>query len=202
MGPAAFLAVPGVAQGVGLGLQGFFSWLGGRGQAKATRKGAEIQARAARDTGAWQERVAGEQLAFQREEAARLQEEFNRAERANWAMERAREQRLYRQAGDEAFNLFGLSRHQRRLGFDEAAADRANRRAELLSTGRTGQGRFAATQRRLGRLGALVGAPQPPGGREIAPYVEPTALVQPEWRPLADPRQTAFVYPEYVPPTA
>jgi hypothetical protein len=201
MGPAAFLATPGVGTAIGAGLSGFFGWLGSRSQAKATRQAADIQARAARTTGAWQERVAGEQLDFQREEAARLQGEFNRAERANWAMERAREQRLYGQAGDTAFNRFALSRQQGRMGFEETAANRANLRAELLSAGRTGQGRFAATQRRIGRLGALMGAPQPPGGREIAPYVEPTALVQPEWVPLADPRQTAFEYPDYVPPT-
>jgi len=187
---------------IGAGIQGLFGWLGSRGQAKATRRAADIQAQAARDTGAWQERVAGEQLDFQREEAARLQEEVNRAQEANWAMEHAREKRMYGQAGDEAFNLFGLSRHQRRLGFNETAADRANQRAELLAGLRTGQGRYGATQRRIGRLGALVGAPQPAGGREIAPLVEPTALVQPEWVALDDPRQTAFEYPEYVRPTA
>jgi hypothetical protein len=197
MGPAAFLAIPGVAQGI----SGLFGLLGSRSQAKATRRAADIQAQAARTTGEWQERVAGEQLDFQREEAARLQDEFNRAQEANWAMERAREKRMYGQSGDQAFNLFGLTRHQRRLGFNETAADRANRRAELLGGLRTGQGRFAATQRRIGQLGALLGAPQPAGGREIAPLVEPTALVQPEWVALDDPRQTAFEYPEYVPPT-
>jgi hypothetical protein len=198
----ALLAVPGVPQVIGAGLSGLFGWLGSRSQAKATRSAAQIQADAARTTGAWQERVAGDQLEFQREEAQRLQIETERAQAANWAMERAREKRMYGQAGDEAFNMFGLTRHQRRLGFNETAADRANRRAELLGGLRTGQGRFEATQRRLGRLGSLLGAPQPAGGREIAPLVEPTALVQPEWRALDDPRQTPFEYPEYVPPTA
>ena len=188
------------APAIGAGLQGLFGWLGSRGQAKATTRAADIQARAARETAAWQERVAGEQLDFQREESERLQREFERAQEANWVMERARELRGYGQAGDETFNLYGLQRQQRRMGYEETAADRANRRAELLSTGRTGQGRYAATQRRLGTLGRLLGTPQPPGGREIAPYVEPTALVQPDWVPVPEPRQTPFEYPEYVPP--
>lgn len=202
MGPLAFLATPGGGALAGSALSGLFGLLGSRGQSKATREAADIQARAARETGAWQERVAEEQLGFQREEAKRLRGEFDSAQEANWAMERAREKRMYGQSGDEAFNLFGLSRHQRRLGFNETAADRANRRAELLGGLRTGQGRFEATQRRIGQLGSLLGAPQPAGGREIAPLVEPTALVQPDWVDLDDPRQTAFEYPDYVRPRA
>jgi hypothetical protein len=184
MGPAAFLAIPGVAPAIGAGLSGFFGWLGSRSQAKATRQAADIHARAARTTGAWQERVAGEQLDFQRDEAENLRIDTERAQAANWAMERAREKRLYGQYGDQAFNVFGLTRHERRLGFDERAANRENE-----------YGRWRAQQGRVGRLAELVGTPQPAGGREIP------ALVRPEWVTLDDPRQTAFEYPDYVPPT-
>ena len=187
------------APAIGAGFQGLFGWLGSRGQAKATRRAAEIQADAARETGEWQARSAEDQLAFLSEQAARDLLEQRRVEEANWILEREAERRRHGERGDEAFNLFGLTRHQRRLGFEETAADRANARAELLAGLRTGHGRYSATQRRVGRLGALMGAPQPAGGREIAPLIEPTALVQPQWVPLADPRQTAFGYPDYRP---
>lgn len=181
---------------------GVTDYLGRRSAAGGVKSAAQIQADAALQAGEWQQESAAEQLRFLREQAEIELEERRRVEEANFGMARAREKRLYGQAGDEAFNLFGLTRHQRRLGFNETAADRANRRAELLGGLRTGQGRFEATQRRIGRLGSLLGAPQPAGGREIAPLVEPTALVQPEWVALDDPRQTAFEYPEYVRPTA
>lgn len=198
----ALLAIPGVPQAIGAGLSGLFGLLGGRSQAKATTTAAQIQARAARQTGMWQERVAAQQLEFQREEAERLQLEFERAQQANWEMERAREMRGYGETGDVAFNQFALARQQRRMGFEETAADRYNLREELLSTGRTGQARHEATQRRLGTLGRLVGTPQPRGGREIAPYIEPAALRQPEWVSLPEPRQTPFEYPDYRLPPA
>jgi len=181
MGPAAFLAIPGVAPAIGAGLSGFFGWLGSRTQAKATRQAADIHAQAARTTGAWRERVAGDQLEFQREAAGLLRSDTERAQAANWAMERAREKRLYGQSGDQAFNTFGLARHGRRLGFDERAANRENEYR-----------RWSAQQRRLEVLGRRTGAASE---REIP------ALWQPEWTALDDPRQTAFEYPDYVPPT-
>ena len=217
MGLGAVLAIPGVAPAIGAGLSGFLSWLGGREQAKATTRAADIQARAARQTGAWQQQVARDQLAFQKEEAEKLRQQWNYTQQANWEMERAREARLYGQTGDEMFNRFGLNRQERRMGYEETAADRYNTREELLARTyntraeleaalRGEYGRYGATQRRLGTLGRLLGTPQPPGGREIAPLElpaalrEPGALRQPDWVPLPEPRQTPFEYPDYVPP--
>lgn len=201
MGLPALLAIPGVAPAIGAGLSGFFGWLGSRGQAKATRSAADIQSRAALQAGRWQQETAREQRAFLEDQAEIQREEDRRVERANWEMDQARERRLYGQAGDEMFNLYGLNRQKGRMGYEETAADRFNTRAELLADIKREYGRYAPQQRRVGRIGALLGAPQPPGGREIPSMQVPGALQQPEWVPLPAPRQTPFEYPEYVPPT-
>ena len=197
MGPLAFLATPGVGTAIGAGLSGFFGWLGNRGQSKATRSAAQRMADATRQTGQWQQESVREQLEFQREESKRLADEFERAQEANWGMERARQRGQYDLAGDTAANAFALQRQQGRMGYGESAADRFNTRAELLADTKREYGRYAPQQRRIGRLGALMGAPQPPGGREIPSIELPGALQQPEWVPLPAPRQTAFVYPEF-----
>ena len=213
MGLGAVLAIPGVAPAIGAGLSGFFSWLGGRSQAKATRRAADIQSQAARQTGAWQQEAVREQLAFQREEAERLQREFERAQEANWEMERLAALRQYGQTGDVWANQFALARQQGLMGHRETAADRYNTREELLARTyntraeleaaiRGEYGRYAPRQRRIGTLAALTGTPQPPGGREIAPIElpaalrEPGALQQPEFVALPAPRQTPFEYPD------
>jgi len=197
MGPLAFLATPGVGTAIGAGLSGLFGWLGSRGQSKAARSAAQIQADASRQAGQWQQESVREQLEFQREESKRLADEFERAQEANWGMERARQRGQYDLAGDTAANAFALHRQQGRMGYGESAADRFNTRAELLANTKREYGRYAPQQRRIGRLGALMGAPQPPGGREIPSIELPGALQQPEWVPLPAPRQTAFVYPEF-----
>ena len=197
MGPLAFLATPGVGTAIGAGLSGFFGWLGSRGQSKAARSAAQIQADASRQAGQWQQESVREQLEFQREESKRLADEFKRVQEANWGMERARQRGQYDLAGDTAANAFALHRQQGKMGYGESAADRFNTRAELLASSRTAQGRHEATQRRLGEVARLTGTRQPLGGREIAPLVEPTALQQPAWVALNDPRQTPFVYPEF-----
>jgi hypothetical protein len=193
------LAVP----AIGAGLQGFFGWLGSRSQSKAATRAAQIQADSARQTGRWAQQTAKDQLAFQREESDRLEKEFYFAQKANWELDRQRELGLFNRAGDVDFNRFGLSRWEGRLGFNEARANRFNARAELDAGIRHEYGRFAPQQRRIGRLAALTGTPQPIGGREIGPIQLPGALQQPDWVDLPDPRQTAFSYPEYEhPPTA
>jgi hypothetical protein len=195
MAPLAALAP--FAPAIGAGLQGFFGWLGSRGQAKATRSAADIQSRAALQAGRWQQETAREQRAFLEDQAEIQRVEDRRVERANWEMDQARERRLYGQAGDEMFNLYGLNRQKGRMGYEETAADRFNTRAELLANIKREYGRYAPQQRRVGRLGALMGAPQPPGGREIPSMQVPGALQQPDFVEMPDPQQTAFNYPKY-----
>ena len=165
--------------------------------ADAGADAAKVYADSVREAGIRTERMTKEQIRHLSWAIEREYDQWASTQEGNWEMERAREMRAFGETGDAAVNRFRLERQQGRMGYEETAADRANLRAELLSTGRTGQGRYAATQRRIGALGALMGTPQPPGGREIAPYVEPTALVQPDWVPLPEPQQTAFTYPTY-----
>ena len=166
-------------------------------QAGSTKDAAEIMADAMREAGIRTERMSKEQIRHLSWAIEREYDQWTATQEGNWEMERAREMRDFGETGDEAFNLYGLARQKGRMGYEESAADRFNTRAELLADTKREYGRYAPQQRRIGRLGALMGAPQPPGGREIPSIELPGALQQPEWVPLPAPRQTAFVYPEY-----
>jgi len=166
-------------------------------EAGATVDAAEIMAEAQRLAGVRSERMSKEQIRHLSWALERDYDQFKATQEANWEMERAREMRSFGEAGDRDFNLYGLARQKGLMGYKEAAADRFNTRAELEADIKREYGRYAPQQRRVGRLGALMGAPQPPGGREIPSIELPGALRQPEWVPLPAPRQTPFAYPAY-----
>lgn len=92
-----------------------------------------------------------------------------------------------------AGNILGKNTYNRYWDTEE------NRRQELLARGRTDYGRDVATQQRLGRLGALVGAPQPAGGRRMGQLFEPGALVQTPWVDVPEGQRTALVQAPFVP---
>ena len=171
-------------------------------QSGATVDAAQILADAQELTGIRAERMSKEQIRHLSWALERDYDQFKATQEGNWEMERAREMRGFGETGDEAFNIYGLARQEGRMGYEESAADRFNARAELLADTKREYGRYAPQQRRIGRLGALMGAPQPPGGREIPSIELPGALQQPEWVPLPAPRQTPFEYPAYRTPPA
>jgi hypothetical protein len=173
------------------------NFVASRKQAGATVDAAEIYAEAQRQAGLLSERLSKEQIRHLSWALERDYDQFKATQEGNWEMERAREMRSFGEAGDRDFNLYGLARQKGRMGYEEAAADRFNTRAELEADIKREYGRYAPQQRRVGRLGALMGAPQPPGGREIPSIELPGALRQPEWVPLPAPRQTPFAYPAY-----
>ena len=197
MGLGAFLAIPGVPQAIGAGVSGLFGLLGIRGQAKATRSAADIQSRAAMQAGQWQQQTAREQLEFMKAEAARLALETERAQEANWALERAEQLGRYNLSGDEMANAFALERQRGLMDYGETKADRYNTRQELMANILREQDRFGATQRRVGTLAGIMGTPQPRGGREVPGLRVPGALQQPDWVALPAPQQTPFTYPDY-----
>ena len=153
-------------------------------QAGSTKDAAEIMADAMREAGIRTERMSKEQIRHLSWAIEREYDQWTATQEGNWEMERA------------------LHRQQGKMGYGESAADRFNTRAELLANTKREYGRYAPQQRRIGRLGALMGAPQPPGGREIPSIELPGALQQPEWVPLPAPRQTPFEYPAYRTPPA
>jgi hypothetical protein len=197
MGLGAFLAIPGVAPAIGAGLSGFFGWLGNRGQAKATRSAADMTSRAAMQAGQWQQQTAREQLEFMKADAARLALETERAQEANWALERAEQLGRYNLSGDEMANAFALERQRGLMDYGETKADRYNTRQELEANIRREYERWASGQRRVGTLAQIMGTPQPRGGREIAPIEFPGALQQPDLAALPAPQQSPFTFPGY-----
>jgi hypothetical protein len=78
---------------------------------------------------------------------------------------------------------FGLSRAEGLNTFNRFGDIATNRRAELVSTGLSGDKRYGATQNQLNTMRALMGMPN----KDLSAYVPPEAL-----------RLTAPVLPEYV----
>jgi hypothetical protein len=108
-----------------------------------------------------QSQTAADQLAYVKNQARMDRESARWADRQNFGLSRAE--------GLNTFNRFG----------DIAT----NRRAELVSTGLSGDKRYGATQNQLNTMRALMGMPN----KDLSAYVPPEAL-----------RLTAPVLPEYV----
>lgn len=195
--PPFLAALAPFAPAIGTGLAGLFGWLGTRGQAKATRSAADMTSRAAMQAGQWQQQTAREQLAFMKADAARLALETERAQEANWALERAEQLGGYNLSGDEMANMFTLERQRGLMDYGERKADRYNTRQELEANIRREYGRWAPQQRRVGTLAQIMGTPQPRGGREIAPIEFPGALQQPDLAALPAHQQRPFTFPDY-----
>jgi hypothetical protein len=172
-------AVPVIAAGVtGLAALG-----GSKISANASGRSARIQSDAANEAARIGGLTADKQLAFQREEAARLAADAELARSGNYAQWRAGMQNdrgeniaglrnSYNQSGDMAFNnrASDVSRGRTDVGMFNTSA--YNNRASDLAAGHNAYATYADRQRRLGALGEMLGQ----GPRQVTAYEDPAAL--------------------------
>ncbi len=191
-------AVPIIAAGVtGLSVLGSAK-LSSNASSRATRAQTDSANEAARISG----RTADKQLAFQREEAARLAYATEAAQKGNYGqwlagMRNDRGENIagmrnsYNQFGDNAFNSRASEISRGLTGVNMANTDAYNSRSSDLSAGHNAYAMYADRQRRLGALGQMLGQ----GSREITAYEDPAALREAQYfRP--DPLQrTALELP-------
>jgi hypothetical protein len=156
--------------------------------------------------------TADKQLAFQREEAARLAYATEAAQKGNYGqwlagMRNDRGENIagmrnsYNQFGDNAFNSRASEISRGLTGVNMANTDAYNSRSSDLSAGHNAYAMYADRQRRLGALGQMLGQ----GPREITPYEDPAALREAQYfRP--DPLQRTALelppeleIPDYIP---
>ena len=172
-------AIPVVAAGVtGLAALG-----GSKLSANASSRAARIQSDAANEAARIGGLTADKQLAFQREEAARLAADNELARSGNYQQWRAGMQNdrgeniaglrnSYNQFGDKSFNdrASEVSRGRTDVGMFNTGA--YNNRASDLAAGHNAYATYADRQRRLGALGEMLGQ----GPRQITAYEDPAAL--------------------------
>ena len=171
-------------------------------QTHASGKAAKTQANSANEAARISGLIADKQLAFQREEAARLAYATEAAQKGNYGqwlagMRNDRGENIagmrnsYNQFGDNAFNSRASEISRGLTGVNMANTDAYNSRASDLSAGHNAYAMYADRQRRLGALGQMLGQ----GPREITAYEDPAALREAQYfRP--DPLQrTALELP-------
>ena len=171
-------------------------------QTHASGKAAKTQTDSANEAARISGRTADKQLAFQREEAARLAYATEAAQKGNYGqwlagMRNDRGENIagmrnsYNQFGDNAFNSRASEISRGLTGVNMANTDAYNSRASDLSAGHNAYAMYADRQRRLGALGQMLGQ----GSREITAYEDPAALREAQYfRP--DPLQrTALELP-------
>jgi hypothetical protein len=171
-------------------------------QTHASGKAAKLQTNSANEAARISGLTADKQLAFQREEAARLAYATEAAQKGNYGqwlagMRNDRGENIagmrnsYNQFGDNAFNSRASEISRGLTGVNMANTDAYNSRASDLSAGHNAYAMYADRQRRLGALGQMLGQ----GPREITAYEDPAALREAQYfRP--DPLQrTALELP-------
>jgi hypothetical protein len=152
-------------------------------QTHASGKAAKTQANSANEAARISGLTADKQLAFQREEAARLAYATEAAQKGNYGqwlagMRNDRGENIagmrnsYNQFGDNAFNSRASEISRGLTGVNMANTDAYNSRSSDLSAGHNAYAMYADRQRRLGALGQMLGQ----GPREITPYEDPAAL--------------------------
>ena len=152
-------------------------------QTHASGKAAKLQTNSANEAARISGLTADKQLAFQREEAARLAYATEAAQKGNYGqwlagMRNDRGENIagmrnsYNQFGDNAFNSRASEISRGLTGVNMANTDAYNSRASDLSAGHNAYAMYADRQRRLGALGETLGL----GPREITPYENPAAL--------------------------
>lgn len=181
-------------------------------QTRASGRAAKTQTDSANEAARIGGLTADKQLAFQREEAARLAADNELARSGNYQQWRAGMQNdrgeniaglrnSYNQAGDNSFNnrASEVSRGRTDVGMFNTGA--YNTRASDTAKGHNAYATYADRQRRLGALGELIG--QDP--RQIAAYEDPAALREAQYV-APDPLQRTglelppeLILPDYVP---
>jgi hypothetical protein len=181
-------------------------------QSRASGNAAKLQTNAANEAARIGGLTADKQLAFQREEAARLAADNELARSGNYQQWRAGMQNdrgeniaglrnSYNQSGDMAFNnrASEVSRGRTDVGMFNTGA--YNNRASDLAAGHNAYATYADRQRRLGALGEMLGQ----GPRQITAYEDPAALREAQYVE-PDPLQRTglelppeLILPDYVP---
>ena len=152
-------------------------------QTHASGKAAKLQTNSANEAARISGLTADKQLAFQREEAARLAYATEAAQKGNYGqwlagMRNDRGENIagmrnsYNQFGDNAFNSRASEISRGLTGVNMANTDAYNSRSSDLSAGHNAYAMYADRERRLGALGETLGL----GPREITPYENPAAL--------------------------
>ena len=178
----------------------------------ASSRAAQTQANAANEAARIGGLTADKQLAFQREEAARLAADNELARSGNYQQWRAGMQNdrgeniaglrnSYNQSGDMAFNTRAsdVSRGRTDVGMFNTSA--YNNRASDLAAGHNAYATYADRQRRLGALGEMLGQ----GPRQITAYEDPAALREAQYVEPAPLQRTGLelppdlILPDYVP---
>jgi hypothetical protein len=181
-------------------------------QTHASGRAAKLQADSANEAARISGLTADKQLAFQREEAARLAYATEAAQKGNYGqwlagMRNDRGENIagmrnsYNQFGDNAFNSRASEISRGLTGVNMANTDAYNSRSSDLSAGHNAYAMYADRQRRLGALGQMLGQ----GPREITAYEDPAALREAQYfRP--DPLQRTALelppeleIPDYIP---
>jgi hypothetical protein len=185
---------------------------GSKISANASGRAARIESDAANEAARIGGLTADKQLAFQREEAARLAADAELARSGNYAQWRAGMQNdrgeniaglrnSYNQSGDMAFNnrASEVSRGRTDVGMFNTGA--YNNRASDLAAGHNAYATYADRQRRLGALGEMLG--QSP--RQITAYEDPAALREAQYFEPDPLKRTdlelppELILPDYVP---
>lgn len=168
----------------------------------ASGKAAKTQVASANEGARISALSADKQLAFQREEAARLAYATEASQKGNYGqwlagMRNDRGESIaglrnsYNQFGDTSFNNRASEISKGRTGVDMANTDAYNTRSSDLSAGHNAYAMYADRQRRLGALGQMLGQ----GPREITAYEDPAALREAQYF-MPDPLQrTALELP-------
>ena len=181
-------------------------------QTHASGKAAKTQANSANVAARISGLSADNQLAYQREEAARLAYATEATQKGNYGqwlagMRNDRGENIagmrnsYNQFGDNAFNSRASEISRGLTGVNMANTDAYNSRSSDLSAGHNAYAMYADRQRRLGALGQMLGQ----GSREITAYEDPAALREAQYfRP--DPLQRTALelppeleIPDYIP---
>lgn len=178
----------------------------------ASGKAAKTQVASANEAARIGGLTADKQLAFQREEAARLAADTELARSGNYqqwkaGMQNDRGENIaglrnsYNQAGDTSFNnrASDISRGLTDVGMFNTGA--YNTRASDLAAGHNAYATYADRQRRLGALGEMLGQ----GPRQITAYEDPAALREAQYVAPAPLQRTGLelppelILPDYVP---
>ena len=181
-------------------------------QTRASGRAVKTQTDAANEAARIGGLTADKQLAFQREEAARLAADTELARSGNyqqWAagMRNDRGENIaglrnsYNQFGDKSFNdrASEVSRGRTDVGMFNTGA--YNTRASDLAAGHNAYATYADRQRRLGALGEMLGQ----GPRQITAYEDPAALREAQYFEPDPLKRTDLelppdlILPDYVP---
>ena len=198
--------------GIGAAIGGVGQVWSSKVQAKAAAKSSQAQERMATEAANLQARTAENQLAFTREEAARLAADSELARSGNYAQWRAGMQNdrgenisglrnSYNQFGDTSFNNRASEISKGRTGVNMANTDAYNTRSSALSAGHNAYAMYADRQRRLGALGEMLGQ----GPRQVTAYEDPAALREAQYFEPDPLKRTdlelppELILPDYVP---